>query len=141
MEDPDIPPTQPSGLLVPPPKIPPTALAIATFTAAASASTSALASAAPDPVARFIANAGPRRIDSRRRGRRRSWFERSVISAARRQLGPAPLSSHARAGLEIFLAHPGGPFWAKRDNGAWTIPKGVVDEGEELLDAARREFR
>ncbi len=44
-------------------------------------------------------------------------------------------------GLEIFLAHPGGPFWAKRDNGAWTIPKGVVDEGEQLIDGARREFR
>jgi predicted NUDIX family NTP pyrophosphohydrolase len=43
--------------------------------------------------------------------------------------------------LEIFLAHPGGPFWAKRDNGAWTIPKGVVDDGEELIDGARREFR
>ena len=45
------------------------------------------------------------------------------------------------ASLEIFLAHPGGPFWARRDAGAWTIPKGVVDEGEDLLDAARREFR
>ena len=44
------------------------------------------------------------------------------------------------ANLEVFLAHPGGPFWAKRDAGAWTIPKGVVDEGEDLLDAARREF-
>jgi predicted NUDIX family NTP pyrophosphohydrolase len=47
-----------------------------------------------------------------------------------------------RAGaLEVFLAHPGGPFWAKRDSGAWTIPKGIVDEGEDLLDAARRELR
>lgn len=45
------------------------------------------------------------------------------------------------ATLEIFLAHPGGPFWARRDSGAWTIPKGLVDEGEDLLDAARREFR
>lgn len=44
------------------------------------------------------------------------------------------------AGLELFLAHPGGPFWRDREAGAWTIPKGVVDEGEELLDAARREF-
>ena len=44
-------------------------------------------------------------------------------------------------GLEVFLAHPGGPFWAKRDSGAWTIPKGVVDEGEDLLDGARRELR
>jgi predicted NUDIX family NTP pyrophosphohydrolase len=43
--------------------------------------------------------------------------------------------------LEVFLAHPGGPFWAKRDGGAWTVPKGVVDEGEDLLDAARRELR
>jgi predicted NUDIX family NTP pyrophosphohydrolase len=42
--------------------------------------------------------------------------------------------------LEVFLAHPGGPFWARRDEGAWTIPKGVVDEDEALIDAARREF-
>lgn len=42
--------------------------------------------------------------------------------------------------LELFLAHPGGPFWASRDEGAWTIPKGVVAEGEALIDAARREF-
>ena len=42
--------------------------------------------------------------------------------------------------LEVFLAHPGGPFWSRRDTGAWTIPKGVVDGGEDLLDAARREF-
>ena len=43
--------------------------------------------------------------------------------------------------LEIFLAHPGGPFWARRDTGAWTIPKGAVDEGEALIDCAQREFR
>jgi predicted NUDIX family NTP pyrophosphohydrolase len=42
--------------------------------------------------------------------------------------------------IEVFLAHPGGPFWAKRDAGAWTIPKGAVNEGEQLLDAAQREF-
>jgi predicted NUDIX family NTP pyrophosphohydrolase len=45
-----------------------------------------------------------------------------------------------RGGLELFLAHPGGPFWRGRDLGAWTIPKGLVAPGEELLDAARREF-
>ena len=44
------------------------------------------------------------------------------------------------AGLALFLAHPGGPFWRDRDVGAWTIPKGVVEDGEDLLDAARREF-
>jgi predicted NUDIX family NTP pyrophosphohydrolase len=42
--------------------------------------------------------------------------------------------------LEVFLAHPGGPFWEKRDAGAWTIPKGLVNAGEELLAAACREF-
>ncbi len=45
-----------------------------------------------------------------------------------------------QGGLEVFLAHPGGPFWRGRDLGAWTIPKGLVTAGEELLDAARREF-
>lgn len=43
-------------------------------------------------------------------------------------------------GIEVFLAHPGGPFWTKRDGGAWSIPKGLVEEGEDLLDAAIREF-
>ena len=42
--------------------------------------------------------------------------------------------------LELFLAHPGGPFWRDRDVGAWTIPKGIVEEGEDLLSAACREF-
>ncbi|HEY0025359.1 MAG TPA: NUDIX domain-containing protein [Longimicrobium sp.] len=44
-------------------------------------------------------------------------------------------------GLEVFLAHPGGPFWKNKDAGAWTIPKGEVNEGEEPLAAARREFQ
>jgi predicted NUDIX family NTP pyrophosphohydrolase len=42
--------------------------------------------------------------------------------------------------LEVFLAHPGGPFWKNKDAGAWTIPKGLVNEGEQLLAAAQREF-
>jgi predicted NUDIX family NTP pyrophosphohydrolase len=40
----------------------------------------------------------------------------------------------------VFLAHPGGPFWAKKDQGAWSIPKGEFEEGEDGLSAARREF-
>ncbi len=43
-------------------------------------------------------------------------------------------------GVEFLLAHPGGPFWAKRDEGAWSIPKGLIEDGEETLAAARREF-
>jgi predicted NUDIX family NTP pyrophosphohydrolase len=42
--------------------------------------------------------------------------------------------------LQVFLAHPGGPFWARKDLGAWTIPKGEIDEGEDALAAAKREF-
>jgi predicted NUDIX family NTP pyrophosphohydrolase len=44
------------------------------------------------------------------------------------------------AGLEVLLVHPGGPFWAKRDLGAWSIPKGEYDDAEEPLACARREF-
>jgi predicted NUDIX family NTP pyrophosphohydrolase len=43
-------------------------------------------------------------------------------------------------GLEVLLVHPGGPFWANRDLGAWSIPKGEIESGENLEDAARREF-
>ena len=43
-------------------------------------------------------------------------------------------------GLELLLAHPGGPFWAKKDLGAWSIPKGEFLEDETPLSAARREF-
>jgi len=42
--------------------------------------------------------------------------------------------------LQVLLAHPGGPFWAKRDEGAWTIPKGVAESGEEREAVAIREF-
>jgi predicted NUDIX family NTP pyrophosphohydrolase len=45
------------------------------------------------------------------------------------------------AGVEVLLAHPGGPFWAKKDLGAWSIPKGLVNEGEDWLAAAKREFQ
>ena len=43
--------------------------------------------------------------------------------------------------LQFLLAHPGGRFWQRRDTGAWTIPKGEVDAGEDPEPAARREFR
>jgi predicted NUDIX family NTP pyrophosphohydrolase len=43
-------------------------------------------------------------------------------------------------GIEVLLVHPGGPFWAGKDEGAWSIPKGLYGPGEEPLAAARREF-
>jgi predicted NUDIX family NTP pyrophosphohydrolase len=42
--------------------------------------------------------------------------------------------------FEVFLVHPGGPFWMKKDDGAWSIPKGEIEEGEDHLHAAKREF-
>lgn len=44
------------------------------------------------------------------------------------------------AGIEILLGHPGGPYWSGRDEGAWSIPKGGLNPGEDLLQAAVREF-
>jgi len=45
------------------------------------------------------------------------------------------------SGVQVFLVHPGGPYWAKKDEGAWSVPKGLVDPGEEELACARREFK
>jgi predicted NUDIX family NTP pyrophosphohydrolase len=47
---------------------------------------------------------------------------------------------HAAGALQVLLAHPGGPFWQTRDQGAWTLPKGEYGEAEPALDAAQREF-
>ncbi len=43
--------------------------------------------------------------------------------------------------LQVMLIHPGGPFWAKKDDGAWSIPKGICEKDEDSLAAAKREFR
>ena len=50
------------------------------------------------------------------------------------------LYRHRDSTLEIFLVHPGGPFWKNKDSGAWSIPKGEFDKREDPLQAARREF-
>jgi predicted NUDIX family NTP pyrophosphohydrolase len=53
----------------------------------------------------------------------------------------AGLLAFRRVGaIEVLLAHPGGPFWAKKDDGAWTVPKGIVEPGADLLATAQREF-
>jgi predicted NUDIX family NTP pyrophosphohydrolase len=51
------------------------------------------------------------------------------------------LHREASGRIEVFLVHPGGPFWARKDEGAWSIPKGEFEEGEDPLEAAKREFR
>jgi predicted NUDIX family NTP pyrophosphohydrolase len=58
----------------------------------------------------------------------------------RSQISAGLLAFRRNNGLEVLLAHPGGPFWTKRDDGAWTIPKGVADSDADTLSAARREF-
>ena len=58
----------------------------------------------------------------------------------RREISAGILAFRRKPALEVLLAHPGGPFWAKKDDGAWTIPKGLVESGDDLLSAARREF-
>ena len=65
-------------------------------------------------------------------------------------LSPAPMSARQSAGLilfrsrpggpEVLLVHPGGPFWAKKDEGAWSIPKGELEPGDDPLAAAKREL-
>ncbi|MFO8051177.1 MAG: NUDIX domain-containing protein [Thermoplasmatota archaeon] len=51
------------------------------------------------------------------------------------------LFRYEEEGLRILLVHPGGPFWKRRDEGSWSIPKGLLEEDEDPLHAARREFR
>src|SRR6202044_2233226 len=58
----------------------------------------------------------------------------------RREISAGILAFRRKGALEVLLAHPGGPFWAKKDDGAWTIPKGLVEPGDDLVATARREF-
>jgi predicted NUDIX family NTP pyrophosphohydrolase len=51
------------------------------------------------------------------------------------------LFQRTEGGLRVLLAHPGGPFWAGKDDGAWSVPKGLPEQGETALETARREFR
>lgn len=60
--------------------------------------------------------------------------------ARARQISAGILAFRRRPALEVLLAHPGGPFWARKDAGAWTIPKGLVEGGDDPIAAARREF-
>lgn len=50
------------------------------------------------------------------------------------------LYRRSSSGTEVFLVHPGGPYWTRKDAGAWSVPKGLVNAGEDELAAARREF-
>jgi predicted NUDIX family NTP pyrophosphohydrolase len=60
--------------------------------------------------------------------------------ASRKESAGLMLFRRGSGTLEVLLAHPGGPFWKNKDAGAWTIPKGGIDPGEDPLQAAMREF-
>ncbi|MFF7353664.1 NUDIX domain-containing protein [Streptomyces filipinensis] len=63
-----------------------------------------------------------------------------TVRATRRSAGLL-LFRHTGAGTEVLLGHMGGPFWAKKEAGAWTVPKGEYEADESAWEAARREFR
>lgn len=62
----------------------------------------------------------------------------SVMSGSVRSAGLLPYRNHGK--LEVLIAHPGGPWFEKRDNGSWSLVKGIVKDGEDDLAAAAREF-
>jgi predicted NUDIX family NTP pyrophosphohydrolase len=57
-----------------------------------------------------------------------------------REISAGLLAFRRTGRLEVLLAHPGGPFWMKKDDAAWTIPKGLAEPGSDLLTSAQREF-
>lgn len=63
-----------------------------------------------------------------------------VKSSSRTQSAGILLFRRVGETTEVLLGHPGGPFWMKKDLGAWTIPKGLIADGELPLTAAKREF-
>lgn len=57
-----------------------------------------------------------------------------------REISAGLLVYRRKPGLQVLLAHPGGPYWNRKDLGVWTIPKGLVEGGDDLLSTAKREF-
>lgn len=72
---------------------------------------------------------------------RREWlvWTKSVLCMKKQSAGILAFRG-SKAELEVFLVHPGGPFWARKDAGAWSIPKGEYTDDEDALAAAKREF-
>ena len=61
------------------------------------------------------------------------------VGPARRPAAPGSAALAIAAVVEVLIGHPGGPFWARKDDGAWSIPKGEIEDGEDKLEAAKRE--
>jgi predicted NUDIX family NTP pyrophosphohydrolase len=76
----------------------------------------------------WVFTRGPRQVDAHRKGNLAAKSKRILLFRRKDE------------GMEVLLCHPGGPFWKKKDLGAWTIPKGLIAFGEPPLEAAKREF-
>ena len=70
----------------------------------------------------------------------KSPLHRSAPATRTSNVSAGLLAFRRVGGLEVLLAHPGGPFWAKKDEGVWTIPKGLAEPGADLFATAQREF-
>ena len=68
-------------------------------------------------------------------------FFESEMTKPQKQSAGLLMFRRTRSEIEVFLVHPGGPYWAKKNEGSWTLPKGVFETGESPLQAAQREFR
>jgi predicted NUDIX family NTP pyrophosphohydrolase len=78
---------------------------------------------------------------ARNRSNHLCWIRVNFEAMIRtRPISAGVLAFRRRNGLEVLLAHPGGPFWAKKDAGTWTVPKGQAEPGIDLIETARREF-
>jgi predicted NUDIX family NTP pyrophosphohydrolase len=69
-----------------------------------------------------------------------AWLARGIMLHMSKVSAGLLLYRERGGRLEVLLGHPGGPFWSHKDHGVWTLPKGEVKPGEELLAAAQREF-
>jgi predicted NUDIX family NTP pyrophosphohydrolase len=70
--------------------------------------------------------------------RRNSGYSPAVIRTS--NISAGLLAFRRKQAIEVLLAHPGGPFWAKKDDGVWSIPKGLIEPGADLFETAQREF-
>src|SRR4051812_18335212 len=68
------------------------------------------------------------------------WRWRATVATMPERSAGLLLYRRRTGTLEVLLVHPGGPFWARKDAGAWSIPKALIEAGEDPLPGARREF-
>ncbi len=80
------------------------------------------------------------RLAANRQPSTRYWHSTGYIAYMNRKSAGILLFRFVHGTPEVLLVHPGGPFWIKKDLGAWSIPKGGMEEGESVLDAAKREL-